>query len=102
MWIRSQSKDVLVNINEVCFYKMKKDSKFIYQFRCCGYGNYYILGYYSTEEKALKVLDFIQRKLILHFTETYEIVRPVLNSEQWEPYWKKNEYVFQMPADEEV
>ena len=46
MFIRSKSKDVLVNINEVYFYKMKKDSKFIYQFKCYGYGNYYILGEY--------------------------------------------------------
>ena len=103
MWIKSQNRDVLVNVNDICFYEVNIDSKIIYQFRCYGYGDdYYILGEYSTKEKALKVLDFIQRKLILHFTETYEIVRPVLNSEQWEPYWKKNEYVFQMPADEEV
>lgn len=77
MWVRSQNKEVLVNVNDVCFYKMKKDS---YQFRCYGYGyDYYILGEYSTEEKALKVLDEIQ---------------------------KQAEYLcpksFQMPADEDV
>lgn len=60
MWVRSQNKEVLVNVNDVCFYKMKKDS---YQFRCYGYGDdYYILGEYSTEEKALKVLDEIQKR----------------------------------------
>lgn len=101
MWIRSQSKDVLVNINEVCFYKMKKDSKFIYQFRCYGYGNYYILGNYSTEEKAMKVLDMIQRQIVSR-SESYEIVRPVLESDPFEPYWKKREVVFQIPKDEEV
>lgn len=98
MWLMSQSKDVLVNINEVCFYKMKKDSKFIYQFRCYGYGNYYILGYYSTEEKAMKVMDMIQRQIVSR-SESYEIVRPVLKSDPFEPYWKKREVVFQMPKD---
>ena len=75
MWLRSQSKDVLVNINEVCFYKMKKYSKFIYQFRCYGYGNYYILGYYSTEEKAMKVMDMIQNAITGTRFEFTDIVR---------------------------
>lgn len=98
MWVRSQNKEMLINANNIRI----SDSR-SYDIICDFYdGDYYYLGKYSTKEKALKVLDFIQMKLILHFTETYEIVRPVLNSEQWEPYWKKNEYVFQMPADEEV
>lgn len=59
MWVRSQNKEVLVNVNDVCFFKIKKDS---YQFRCYGYGDdYYILGEYSTEEKALLVLDMIEK-----------------------------------------
>ena len=102
MWVRSQSKDVLVNINEVCFYKMKKDSKFIYQFRCYGYGDdYYILGEYSTKEKAMKVMDMIQKQ-ILFCSESYEIVRPILESDHFEPYWKKREVVFQMPEDTKI
>lgn len=99
MWIRSQNKEILINANNFRIAIESNSYYIIYDFYD---GEYYHLGEYSTKEKALKVLDFIQRKLILHFTETYEIVRPVLNSEQWEPYWKKNEYVFQMPADEEV
>lgn len=80
MWVRSQNKEVLVNVNDVCFYKMKKDS---YQFRCYGYGDdYYILGEYSTEEKALKVLDQIQYNVELFEHETT--------------------MVFQMPQDEDV
>ena len=76
MWVRSQSKDVLVNINEVCFYKMKKDSKFIYQFRCYGYGDdYYILGEYSTKEKAMKVMDMIQNAITGTRFEFTDIVR---------------------------
>ena len=102
MWLRSQNRDVLVNVNDVCFYKVKKDSEIIYQFRCYGYGDdYYILGEYSTKEKAMKVMNLIQRQIVSR-SESYEIVRPVLRSDPFEPYWKKREVVFQMPKDEEV
>ena len=96
MWLRSQSKDVLVNINEVCFYKMKKDSKFIYQFRCYGYGNYYILGYYSTEEKAMKVMDMIQNAITGTRFEFIDIVRDC------DLAGIEIHNVFNMPKDEEV
>lgn len=97
MWIRSQDKDALVNVNDICFYKMKKDSKFIYQFRCYGYGNYYILGYYSTEEKAMKVMDMIHNQIMLGSLK-YEDVKSNDNTQQW----LKSEFVFQMPKDEEM
>lgn len=96
MWIRSQSKDVLVNINEVCFYKMKKYSKFIYQFRCYGYGNYYILGYYSTEEKAMKVMDMIKNAITGTRFEFTDIVRDC------DLAGIEIHNVFNMPKDEEV
>lgn len=96
MWVRSQSKDVLVNINEVCFYKMKKDSKFIYQFRCYGYGNYYILGNYSTEEKAMKVLDMIQNAITGTRFEFTDIVRDC------DLAGIEIHNVFNIPKDEEV
>ena len=98
MWIRSQNKSVLVNVNDICFYKVNKN---IYQIRCYEYGNYYILGEYSTEEKALKVMNMIQRQIV-SCSLSYEIVRPVLKSDPFEPYWKKREVVFQLPKDEEV
>lgn len=80
MWIRSQNRDVLVNVNDICFNKLNIHSEIIYQFRCYGYGDdYYILGEYSTEEKALKVLDEIQNRTEYLYTKA-----------------------FQMPADEEV
>lgn len=83
MFIRSQNRDVLVNVNDICFNKLNIHSEIIYQFRCYGYGDdYYILGEYSTEEKALKVLDQIQYNVELFEHETT--------------------MVFQMPADDEV
>lgn len=100
MWLKSQNRDVLVNVNDICFYEVNKDSEIIYQFRCYGYGDdYYILGEYSTKEKAIKVIDMIQKR-IAFCSESYEIVRPVLESDPFEPYWKKREVVFQMPKDE--
>lgn len=72
MWIRSQNEIVLVNVNDICFYKVNKN---IYQFRCYGYGNYYILGEYSTKEKAMKVMDMIQNAITGTRFEFTDIVR---------------------------
>lgn len=68
MWIRSQDKKILTEIHDV-----EIDSGFKV------WGSGLLIGEYSTEEKALKVLDEIQ---------------------------KRTEYIypkaFQMPADEDV
>ena len=97
MWVRSQNKEVLVNVNDICFYKMKKDSKFIYQFRCYGYGDdYYILGEYSTKEKALKVMDMIQNAITGTRFEFTDIVRDC------DLAGIEIHNVFNMPKDEEV
>lgn len=68
MWIRSQSLTVLVNAKEVCIEGKTKI-----------WAEGYLIGKYSTEEKALKVLDDIENRL-------------------------KSSYgmVFQMPQDEDV
>lgn len=74
MFIRSQNRDVLVNVNDICFNKLNIHSEIIYQFRCYGYGDdYYILGEYSTEEKALIVLDMIQDNLEYPCYEVFEM-----------------------------
>lgn len=96
MWLMSQSKSVLVNVNDICFYKMKKDSKFIYQFRCYGYGTYYILGEYSTKEKAMKVMDMIKNAITGTRFEFTDIVRDC------DLAGIEIHNVFNMPKDEEV
>lgn len=68
MWIRSQSLTVLVNTKEICIEDKRKI-----------WAEGYLIGKYSTEEKALKVLDDIES----HLKGPYGIV-------------------FQMPQDEEV
>ena len=98
MWLRSQNKEMLINANNI---RIISDSH-SYDIICDFYdGEYYYLGEYSTKEKALKVMNIIQRQIVSR-SESYEIVRPVLESDPFEPYWKKREVVFQMPKDEEV
>ena len=68
MWIRSQGLTVLVNAKEICIEDKTKI-----------WAEGYLIGKYSTEEKALKVLDRIE-ELIQH---QYKLT-------------------FQMPQDDEV
>ena len=52
------------------------------------------LGHYSTKEKALKVLDMIEKKIIENNTI-------VCNEKDWAKYVGIRNCVFQMPDDEE-
>ena len=93
MWIKSQNRDLLVNVNDICFHKLNTHSEIIYQFRCYGYGDdYYILGEYSTKEKALKVMDMIEEEIIK--------CEAMITVDSVSFYDRK--VVFQMPADWEV
>ena len=97
MFIRSQNRDVLVNVNDICFNKLNIHSEIIYQFRCYGYGDdYYILGEYSTEEKAMKVLDMIQNAITGTKFEFTDIVRDC------DLAGIEIHNVFNMPQDEDV
>ena len=83
MWIRGQKRDCLINANDICIYEIDYDGKKEFEFRNYGFGDdYYILGNYSSKEKALKVLDKI------HETLLYDL--------------EMNLDVFQMPQDNEV
>ena len=96
MCIRSQNKKILVDTNKIY---IECDS--IYNHKTYFIKGDCILGQYSTEEKALKVIDMMQIQISSR-SESFEIVRPVLKSDPFEPYYKKREVVFQMPKDEEV
>lgn len=95
MWIRNQSKKSLTNISELIISNTKDNSKYyIY-----GYSERQldILGVYSTQDKALKVLDEIQRKV------------EYPGSTLFSPTSLKNYYCltptgqfYQMPQDDEV
>ena len=90
MWIRSQDKKILTEIHDV---EIDSANQI--------WGSGSLIGEYSTEEKAMRVMDMIQKQ-IAFCSEGYEIVRPVLKSEPFEPYWKKIEVVFNMPEDTEI
>lgn len=93
MWIRSQNKKVLkqctslsiVNIefSEDCMILADAITK---------------LGTYSSEEKAMKVMDMIERKLLEYdYQEGYELRDGYCQTFAYEP-----PKVFQMPKDEGV
>lgn len=95
MWIRSQSKKSLLNVNQVVINNTKDESEYYIH----GYSErgIDILGVYSTQEKALKVLDEIQKRI--------EYPCSTLVS----PTALKNYYrlipagqFYQMPTDDEV
>lgn len=79
MWIRSQNKKILSKVNEVLICTMDDNKYFIEGFWDRGSDT---LGIYSSEEKALKVLDQIQYNVELF---EHELTM-----------------VFQMPTDTEV
>lgn len=92
MWIRSQNKEFLVDTKSVGIFHGTDgycriqclDNK-IYDFERI------ILGYYTTTEKALKVLDMVQ--------ETIEYGNKTIKKEKHELHKNK---VFEMPQDDEV
>lgn len=71
MWIRSQDRKKLTEIHDVSIYRDKQI------WAGCSF-----IGEYSTEEKALKVLDEIQE--LIYFNA------------------KHNGFTYQMPQDDEV
>ena len=93
MLIRSQDKTALVKFENIVINLKLPDSLNI---MCWSLqdaqrsGGYFILGRYSTKEKAMKVLDMIQ--------EAYCKFMSVKNDDAW----SGKESVFYMPEDSEV
>lgn len=82
IWIRSQDEKTLTNTGEIYIGRSSKS----WDIRT---GRGFNLGHYSTEEKALKVLDMICEKIkITEFN-----VEPIFNVVN---------QIFQMPQDNEV
>ena len=94
MWIRSQGKAVLIDVDRLFVDEESDGRSYIYV-------NGNPVASYSTHERAMKVMDMIQKQIVF-CSERYEIVRPVLRSDHFEPYWKKCEVVIQLPKDDEV
>ena len=82
MWIKSQDKKRLLEVKYFAIINTNVEAVF---------GDYSstTLGKYSTEEKAMKVLDEIER--FVNDLEYYKTLRHTLDN-----------YVYQLPQDEEV
>ena len=84
MWIRSQDRKTLVNADK---FSISKEHEV---FRIYSVNSF--LGEYSTEEKAMEVMNMIQRRIELAI-KFYEISSVFSN---------ESEYVFNMQKDDEV
>ena len=95
MWIRSQSKTILINSD----YIIVNDNDILTKTNSNSF--LVTIGTYSSEEKALKVLDMIQSAIIGKRTTTlYEFEN---NKHITHNYFNSTEnIVFQMPLDSEV
>lgn len=88
MWVRTQSKSTLININSfsvsACLELSISKSDFLKRHisGISDNGNICILGEYSSEEKALKVLDMLEESINEPHNNDFE--------------------VFQMPQEDEV
>ena len=93
MWIRSQDKKLLLSVPW-----LKVDTN-----NCvCGYDQtrYAVLGEYSTEEKALKVLDMIQEEIL----KTNPVTKPAYDGNETMKVlgYAEPPKVFQMPQDDDI
>lgn len=93
MWIRSQDGKQLINVD--AFYIGLTQKGYV----ICSANR--LLGTYSTEKKAMKVMDGIQNRLC-RGTKSYHTVEPVSVINGFPPYKIEREHVFQMPKDDEV
>ena len=93
MWIRSQNRNILVNADK---FSVSKEHEV---FRIYSVNSF--LGEYSTEKKAMKVMDGIQNCLC-RGTKSYHPVEPLSVINGFPPYKIEREHVFQMPKDDEV
>ena len=94
MWIASPEKTLIIDGDRFFVDEESDGRSYIYV-------NGNPVASYSTHERAMKVMNMI-KKQIEFCSERYEIVRPVLRSDPFEPYWKKCEVVIQLPKDDEV
>lgn len=67
MWIRSQDKELLKNVNNIEIIKFDGEKYTTIQ------GDGWHLGFYSTKEKALRVLGGIQNQIEYPYNEVFEM-----------------------------
>lgn len=95
MWIRSQTKDILVDTKKL---EILQSDEHMWAIQCLDDKNCDFLGFYTSEEKATKVLDEIQDCLLKHMKglKFSPDIMHKINFVFAEPF------VYQMPQDSEV
>lgn len=96
MIIRSQDKTMIVNLNNIdCIYSNRENKIIVFNGEAQSH-----IGKYSTEEKAIKVLDMIQDKYLsrMELDGGYDMMSGCYVQHN---YWVLPK-VFQMPQDSEV
>lgn len=91
MWIRSQDKELLKNVNNIEIIKFDGEK----YTTILGDGCY--LGIYSTKEKALKVLDEIQTSIMTEHQFRIDELNCTRNY-----FGKDYKEIYRMPQDEDV
>lgn len=94
MWIKNQDGNTLVDTCKISYFE--SDSSPGYEFVCQINTSLYILGRYSTKEKAMKVMDMIKNAITGTRFEFTDIVRDC------DLAGIEIHNVFNMPKDEEV
>ena len=93
LWIRSQDKEVLLNIKGIQYQNYKLvENETVEANILIGFYNYYdneILGEYETKERALEVLTEIQNKINL-INLGHDFGNPMIDL-------KNPTYIYQMP-----
>ena len=93
MWIRSQDLYTLIKCERLSIRQSVSRSHCVIGNECV------VLGEYSTEEKALKVLDEIQTSIRTEHEFCTEDVNSNCIGKYFTKEWKE---IYQMPQDEEV
>ena len=95
MFIRSQNREDLMQLDDISVCKRGDfpDIRSEFAVVCYRHGTHCVLGEYSTKEKAIKVLDMMQKK----YLETTEICQG-----DYAIRYVPRAIVFQMPQDNEV
>lgn len=97
MWIRSQNNYILANVYSIRICKGDLDDCVYYSIH--GHYDRYEqdLGYYSTKEKALKVLDEIQHSIMTEHQYHTDEANCTMRF-----FTKEYKEIYQMPQDEDV
>ena len=88
MWIRSQDRKSLIYADRICI-----KSVYSYEIYQQDENGTITLGIYSNEQKALKVMDMIEDRIRL--SEMFKL-------HIYEPLNRTDQFVFQLPKDDEV